>query len=343
MPPAQELKQLTDLLISDESNWGERRESLQQMHRIFVSLNQFDAYEPTVKVNEEWLINGCAISPRAAAMCLFEITRTRLFVKGIIKAIEQLLKEQRVRPLQILDAGCGPYALLSLLAAQYFTAEDLQFHLLDIHEANIDASKVLIDALKLTDRFGSFIVADACTYQWQYKKALNMIITETMLNALRKEPQVAITLNLAPQLNKGGILTPEKIEVDLVQVDAKKQNRVLQEMNDRKDFNLPDYTQFEQTFCNIITLTKDSTIREISKKPLLTVKLPDSHRADYHYLQLNTRIIVFGEYIMHHSDSSLTMPLRFSQPNKNPIPAGRTITFNYNTSTKPGVEFELVN
>lgn len=343
MQPTQELKQLTDLLINDESNWGERRESLQQMHSIFVSLNQFDAFEPAVKVNEEWLTNGCAISPRAAAMCLFEISRTRLFVKGIIKAIEQLLKEQTARPLQILDAGCGPYALLSLLAAQYFTAAEVQFHLLDIHETNIHASKVLVDALKLADRFGSFTVADACIYQWPYKKALNMVITETMLNALRKEPQVAITLNLAPQLNKGGILIPEKIEVDLVQVDAKKQNLVLQEMNERMDYSLPDYTQFEQTFCNIITLTKDSTAQEIERNPLQKVTLPDNHRSDYHYLQLHTRITVFDQLVMHHSDSSLTMPLRFSQPNTNPIPAGSVLAFHYNTSTNPGVGFEFVS
>lgn len=69
MQPSQELKQLTDLLLSDESNWGERRECLQQMHCIFVELNHFDAYEPAIKTDEEWLSSrgtrdllGCSTS-----------------------------------------------------------------------------------------------------------------------------------------------------------------------------------------------------------------------------------------------------------------------------------------
>lgn len=343
MQPKQELTQLTDLLLSDESHWGERRESLQEMHRQFLGLNHFNAYEPAVKVDEEWLPNGCAISPRGAAMCLFEITRTRLFVKGIIQAIHQLLKEQETRPLQILDAGCGPYALLSLLAAQYFTAEEAQFHLLDIHKTNIEASKILIDALDMTDKFGSYTIADACTYQWPSALPLHLVITETMLNGLRKEPQVSITLNLNQQLTAGGLLIPGQVAVDLVQVNNSIKNKIMQSAIDTGYCGELDFSDCEKTLSNIVTLTKETTVTDITRKPLATIMLPEDHEPDFHYLQFYTTIMVFGDLMMHHSDSSLTMPLRFSQPNKNPTPPGRVISFSYNASTNPGIEFEFLN
>ncbi len=343
MHPRQELKQLTDLLLSDESHWGERRECLQEMHRLFVDLNHFNAYEPAVKVDEEWLPNGCAISPRGAAMCLFEITRTRLFVKGIVAAIHQLLKEQKTRPLQILDAGCGPYALLSLLAAQYFTAEEAQFHLLDIHETNIDASKILIEALDMTDKFGSYVIADACTYPWAPALPLHLVITETMLNGLRKEPQVSITLNLSRQLAAGGLLIPEQVAVDLVQLNNSIKNKIMQTAIDTGYYGELDFSDCEKKLSNIVTLTKETTVAHITRKPLATIMLPADHEPDFHCLQFHTTITVFDKLVMHHSDSSLTLPLHFSQPNKNPIAAGRTISFSYNASTNPGIEFEFLN
>ena len=341
MQEPQALKLLTDVLLSNDSTWLERREALQQMHHLFFSFNQFDAYQPSLHTEGEWLPNGCAISPRGAAMCLFEIKRTRVFVQGIIIAIKQLLFEQKKKPIHILDAGCGPYALLSLLAAQYFTADEVQFHLLDIHETNIMASKKLIDALKFTDWFSSFTIADACTYQWQQKEQLHLVITETMLNALRKEPQVSITLNLSKQLANGGLLIPQKIEVDLIQVNNPLKNKISQNAIGTADYSDPDYAQYEKKAGNIITLTKETTATEIAANPIAVIHIPTEHEPDNHSLEFYTTITVFDDLILHHNDSSLTMPLKFSRPNKNPISAGTAVAFSYNTSTNPGIEFVI--
>jgi hypothetical protein len=156
-----ELKRLTDILLNDETTWIELRQCLHSMDDLFKQLNKFDVYNENVSKQHKFLDTGSAISPWAAAMCLFDIVRTKLFVKGIIQAIKSFIKSSSKRPIQVLDAGCGPNALLSILTAQYFTEEDVQFHLIDIHEKNLTAAKMLINNLALNANFGDFTLADA--------------------------------------------------------------------------------------------------------------------------------------------------------------------------------------
>jgi predicted RNA methylase len=340
MQPSLQLQKLTNLLLSGTSHWGERRECLQEMHRLFVTCGALDMWQENSDSKEAvWLEGGYAVSPFSAGMCLFEITRTRLFVQSLIDAINQLLETKQERPLHVLDAGCGPYALLSLLAAQYFTAEEVQFSILDIHPSNMQSAQQLIKNLSLENRFADYIIGDACTYQWPQDKNLHIIIAETMLNGLRKEPQVAVTLHLAPQLCEGGIFIPEKIEVDFVMNDMKMQNKKLQEMAEREDYSMPDYSPFEELLCNVITLSKGSTIKYISRNPIANVIIPAHYQPEYHYLKLYTTITVFGNHIMHHHDSSLTAPIVIAQPNKNPSSRGTEFHFYYRLNEKPEIKF----
>ncbi len=340
MTNADILLNYTELLISDTSSWHDRRESLQAMHSLFVHVGSFDTNDKNNDTPSLWLPNGYAVSPQSAAMCLFEIARTREFVLGLIEAIRFQLATQEVRPIRVLDAGCGPYALLTALAAQYFSADDVQFHVLDIFEENLRAAEKVIVAFGLGDRFREGIVSDATSYQWHNDKPLHVVVTETMLNSLRKEPQVAVTLNLAPQLAPGGTFVPEHISVHLVQVDTEKERQITQLAMEQEDFGPPNYAAFETDLGVLVTLDKHTTAEAITAPCSSRITIPDDFTTATGILEWHTRIRVFGNHVLERRDTSITMPAAFSGNGRNPLHPGDQLCFWYEMTGEPGIRFK---
>ena len=58
------------------------------------------------------LDSGMAVSPLTAAFCAREVFRTAAFIKGLGEAVQDAARDDR--PVRVLYAGCGPYALLAL-------------------------------------------------------------------------------------------------------------------------------------------------------------------------------------------------------------------------------------
>ena len=167
----------------------------------------------------------------------------------------------------------------------------------------------------LDSLFGEYIVTDACCFKWQKKDDLHVVVCETMLNALRKEPQVAITLHLSQQLCEAGIFIPEKISIDCIQYDTRKLSEI--KTHQYAEHSLDIYAEAETNLGNIITFTKETKLEEIRAQNLNSLTVPANHLPYYHYLGYSTTIVVFKKHILHHSDSSLTIPLYFSTPFKN--------------------------
>ena len=63
---------------------------------------------------ESFLASGWAISPVQAALCAREPLRSAAFMRALVLAVTQRLREDR--PVRVLYAGCGPFALLALPA-----------------------------------------------------------------------------------------------------------------------------------------------------------------------------------------------------------------------------------
>lgn len=168
----------------------------------------FDAW-----ADDSFLASGVAINPQAAAYCIKDYQRSVMFIRGVNAAIDGAIKNNPAARLTILYAGCGPFATLLLPLILNYKPEQLDIHLLDIHQASLGSIGQLVSALNLDEYQINLIQGDACTYQ--HDSCLDIIIAEVMQKALEQEPQVAATANLAPQLCKTGVFIPQKIDVQL--------------------------------------------------------------------------------------------------------------------------------
>jgi len=178
-------------------------------------LSFYNQFRIPLSSEEIALTHGIALSQKQAGDCIGDYKRTYWFLKGIYAAINECLLKFKGKQINILYAGCGPYATLLLSLIPLFKDEELKITLIDVNKDSIMSIKKIVEDLDLESFFSSITVSDAITYRFDKSKELHMVVTETMFNALRCEPQVAITNNLAPQLAPNGILIPEKITIDL--------------------------------------------------------------------------------------------------------------------------------
>lgn len=335
-----QLKMYTDLICSEDATFLQIRDTLYAIHALFVEMGAIDVDVLQSTDSPQWLNSGCAIAPTAAGRCLFEIARTRQFVRGIREAIDQLLLSERRRPLQILEAGCGPYALLSLLPALYTRPGEVVFHLLDIFPENLLSARTLIQNLGMQEYFGDYIQADACTYQWQRKEPLDILLVEVMLQALRKEPQVAVTLNLSPQLAPGGILIPQQVDVSLVM--AEKGTRWKEVQTPEGVMLVDREEEVEETLAHIVSLSKQSTRQYFEAAELARIILPPHFNPSLYDLQLHTRIQVFGTHLLQRNDTSLTLPQTILRKEKINMEPGTVLSLRYALDENPHIATTVI-
>jgi hypothetical protein len=327
------IKQIANTLLQASSTWQEKYECLQNLHNLLVANGGLDAYIPDTEEDDLWLEEGCAISPKSAAMCMFEIIRTEQFLKGLYKAIEDMLQQTEERPIRIMDAGSGPYALFTILSALFFSPTQVQYQVYDIHSKNIDSVTTLIKNLGLTAYVEKIVVADLCTVQFENHQKPHIIITEVMKNALQKEPQLAVTLHLNRQLATNGIFIPQNISLDMVMVDGV--------LHTALNHNLPIASshQVSVPLGNICNLNKESTSDEFTANPLQTLTVPDIFGNSYNRLQVETGIQVYKECVLKKRDSSITFPLVISDPSNPVIKGGEKINFYFTLEHFPKLKY----
>ena len=331
----QKLQRLTEGLLTQELP-GALRESAIELHSFFsglVGLHE-DSLDP-LDIGSTQLATGLAVDPITAARCIKEHVRTAKFLRGIRRAVQVAMETFPGHPIEVLYAGCGPLAPLAIPLMTQFTPEDVQFTFLDIHQRSLDCARGLVQTLGLDSHVRKFVQADATAYVHPAERPLHMVITETMLEALRNEPQVAVTLNLAPQICAGGILIPEKITVDACLFNPATE---FQFVTAGSEDLPPDSERVRIMLGRLMELDIASAKRLGGGDfPAVRIELPTASEYSLS-LMLRTEVTVFESAVLGDYESSITIPHRNKEIDR--LAPGSQVMFRYEVGDMPGFRIQ---
>lgn len=270
---------------------------------------------------ETGLPNGKAISPRDAARCSLDFRRTSRFLRGVHDAVLDARKRFPDTTIEVLYAGCGPFAPLALPLTRRFTPAEIRFTLLDVHERSLRAARQLFRALGLDPYVRDVVRCDAASYRHATSHGVHVVVVEAMQAALEKEPQVAITANLAPQLRPGGAFIPQSIAVDCHLCGLAEEGAPL---------------RVGARLGRVLELAADDYRSRSSSPARVTLAVPDDVEGEHH-LALSTTITVFGSIVLGPYESGLTCPRILGDLGR--VRAGRRVEFTYDGGENPGFRY----
>lgn len=300
------LAKITDVLLNDQLDYITLKESLDNLTKLFLSASKLniDADINTQHLN---LKSGKAIGLKWAAMCIQDLIRTKQFISGINKAILDKQKLKKEGPVEILYTGTGPFATLVMPLIARFSPEEIQFTCLEVNPISIQSLKNVIEALNAKAYFRVIHECDAAQFQLPDSISLDIVVIEVLQMALAREPQVAITYNLIPQLPENITLIPKEITLHLALIDTKKQEEHMFAADPKSEV---DYiTKIAEVF----TINKEYA-RENNEKPNaltfpeMEVQFSKDQLKDKTSAVLLTEIQIYDSFKLGLRESGLTIP-----------------------------------
>lgn len=296
-------------VVFTSTDTAEIKEAIDSMHKFYVKETGLNGFEP----GKEPLYStpkGKYVSKYCAAHCLIDYNRTDSFLKGIFEAVANVF-ENKTEPIQILYAGCGPYASLVTPLTQVFSSNQIRFTLIDINKECIDSVHDIYRSLGTQNYVESTIVNDATSLGIEIEKSFDLIISETMSAALKTESQVPITQNLARYLKPHGVYIPQNISI-MVGFSEE----ILTNDSDTKAIESE----------NILSFNSASPPLEFEEVSITS--LPHTPC----FLYLLTEIKVYNDYYLKSQSCSLTRPFLLDRFYKKPA----EIRLSYKVNEEPG-------
>lgn len=292
--------------------------------------------------NETLVSGGVALSSFEASICIDDYLRTARFIKGVYQAIKELSKRFPDQKIHILYAGCGPYATLLLPILPLFAKDALDIILLDINHASLQSVQQLLEILELEDYSVKMVQGDATIYKVSKSWPLHLLISETMFQALIREPQVSVTTNLAQQLVQDGILIPEEISLELVYTFFGKEPYMHAEGDQRRGMNTMQYPGHykvdalfsinkELSFLNKI----HNSLRQFETQ---AYQVPDTF-GEHPDICIFTRIKIFKGLYLDSAESYITNPYCVTALSN--LPAHSQFTLVYHFKDIPGWTYQV--
>ncbi|OHD13711.1 MAG: phytanoyl-CoA dioxygenase [Spirochaetes bacterium GWD1_27_9] len=329
------LKTITEILLEKEDSYGELIDVVNDLNKLFFDITNLDINK---EENREAIYTeeGKAIGTVWAAACVKEFMRTKKFIRGVYYGIKSALEKFPKRPIHILYAGTGPFATLAIPLTSVFGSNEINFTFLEINDNSIEYLKNIIKAFEVEDYIIDIIKCDATKFKIDKNKPFQMIITETMLNGLRSEPQVGITINLVSQMEEDGILIPENIKIEAALLSPKKNMERMMNADYKGDYYSPLDTIFQ--------LNKDTSKLYNGENrnysfPVVDITIPKDKVEEYKDLSLLTTIKVFDDEILTHHQCSLNLPLKIISFNQENV--FEKISFQYQLSQKPSFKYDI--
>ena len=322
--PFHKLKLITEALLSPVLNYRVLNEAVQSLNKLFCDAVDFDVLEIT---NQHYITTktGKAIAPGWAALCLIDMMRTRKFILGIRDAIEERLKMNTGKPVIVMYAGTGPFASLLTPLITVFSPAQLQMVLIEINPVNIRFLEKIIRQFGMEDYLIDLVQADAVNYSISENQQPDIVVSETMNNALQKEPQVSIVANLLSQSNRKPFLIPELIKVDVCLLGNIVENPVT---------IISLKTLMELDAATAVRIKNNPDDIQILSSGII-VDIPSLPDPQYKQLVLCTEIKVFGQHTLGYNESGITIPLILMMTDafkKFPV----HLLFQYHVDSNPG-------
>jgi len=329
------------VLLNEQLDYSELKQAIEHYKRLLKEISNLDFDLPEARSNIH-LDSGKAIGPEWAAMCVDDMMRTKCFINGVDKAIQSLRLKTQNKPVHILYCGPGPFATLVLPLITKYTPQELQFEFIEINPLSVSSLKHIFEALNCTDYIIDIHQEDAAKFKFDKRPDIDILLIECLQHALAREPQVAITYNLLPQLKRDAILIPEQISLHLCLINT----RLQQEIMLGNEVNLS--ASYFKNIDSVFTLSKkevDLYLSNIDSSnyqfPLKETILSNVDIENYNLIAISTELTIFEDSRLCINESGLTIP-KILDYQKKEKPITRVLS-QYILSNEPGLSTTLID